>query len=650
MKYFIRILILLFCISYTFNAAYTFPNPEKSETDTTQIKKYIENIWKFRNNNPDTAIYFGIKAVELAENFKKTKFLPQIHNYLGVVYRNKGLYTKAIHNYNLAVHYGNLIKDSTQIAYAYNNIGGIYRLQGNYPLALEYMFKGLRIFEKFDDKEGIGFCTINIAIVYRKEKNYEKALEFLNYTLKIREETGYKSGIALTLNHIAVVYQDMGKYDTAMKQYRELIKLYSELGDEKGLAAAYSGIGAIYAIQNNFDQALDRQLKALEICERIQDKDTEIIILNRLGDIFSEIGQYDKAMEYLTKSEKISKEIQTRVSLIETYKIIGKLYERKNDFKKALEYHKKHSEISEDLFSDANTKEIARIQADYDLELRTLENINLHEKLSQQEIQRNLLLLITFLVLIIILVLYVRFRSVKKMKEVLTESNQTKDLFFSILAHDLRNPFSTSHGYLQLALEDFDSLDKNDLKEILTRVFESSRKNLTLLENLLDWSRTQRDKVKISPKIISPAEILRETIHLFKVSINEKDLTIINNLTDNITRYCDEAMIKSVFRNILNNAIKYSYDNGTIVINAVEENELVKITVKDNGIGMPDVIIKNLFSSTSQNLMPGTKNEKGTGLGLILCKKFIEMNGGKIAVKSSHGKGTEIQFSLKARK
>lgn len=648
MIYTLRILLIA-AFFYNLNIASSIDfESENFQADTTLLKKYVEQIWKFRNNKPDTAIHFGEKAIELAENTKMKSYLPQIYNYLGVVYRNKGLYTKSIHNYNLALHYANTLKDSTQIGYAFNNIGGIYRLQGNYPLAFEYMFKALRVFERIEDKEGIGFCTINIAIAYRKEKNYEKALEYLRYTLKIREETGYKSGIALTLNHIAVVYQDMGKYNAAMQQYKELLKLYNELDDEKGLAAANSGIGAIHAIQKNYDEALNRQSKALEICERIQDKDTEIIVLNRIGEIYLETNQFEKALEYLHKSERTSKEVQTDVGLIETYRTISVLYERTGDFESSLKYYKMQSAISDSLFSEANTKEIARIQADYDLELRTFENINLQEKLDQQKIQNSLLLLITLLVIIIIVILYVRFRSMRKMKEKLAESNQTKDLFFSILAHDLRNPFSTAHGYLQMALDDFDSLDKNDLKEVITRVYESSRKNLTLLENLLDWARTQRDQIQIMPKIIHPADIMRDTIQLFKVSIHEKELTVINNLTDDLKCFCDEAMLRSIFRNLLNNSIKFSYENGTIVINGSTSEKFVEISVKDNGIGMSKDLIEKQFNLSANEMIPGTRNEKGTGLGLILCKKFVEMNGGKISIESSPGAGTEVKITLKS--
>lgn len=650
MSYLLRIFFLA-AFFYNLNIASSFFSESAAvQADTTLLKNYIEQIWKFRNNNPDTAIYLGEKAIELAEKNKMQSYFPQIYNYMGVVYRNKGLYTKSIHNYNLALHYANTIKDSTQIGYAFNNIGGIYRLQGNYPLAFEYMFKALRVFEKLNDKEGIGFCTINIAIAYRKEKNYEKALEYLQYTLKIREETGYKSGIALTLNHIAVVYQDMGRYNEAMQQYRELLNLYNELGDDKGLAAANSGIGAIHAIQKDYDSALKRQLKALKICERIQDKDTEIIVLNRIGEIYLETNQFEKALEYLHKSEKISQALGTSVGLIETYKTISALHEKTKDFENALIYHKKHTDISDSLFSEETTKEIARIQADYDLELRTFENINLQEKLDQQGIQNSLLLLITFLVIIIIAILYIRFRSMRKMKEKLAESNQTKDLFFSILAHDLRNPFSTAHGYLQMTLDDFDSLNKKDLKEIITRVYESSQKNLTLLENLLDWARTQRDQIQIHPKTINPAEIMRETIQLYKVSINEKDLTIINNLADDFKCICDEAMLKSIFRNLLNNAIKFSYENGTIVINSSESENFTEISIKDNGVGMPKDTIENLFKHESNLIMPGTKNEKGSGLGLILCKKFVEMNGGNISIESFPDEGTEVKITLKTAK
>ncbi len=229
----------------------------------------------------------------------------------------------------------------------------------------------------------------------------------------------------------------------------------------------------------------------------------------------------------------------------------------------------------------------------------------------------------------------------------LQEINNSKDKFFSILAHDLRNPMSVFLSFSKL-LNKIDSMNKKELK-LYIKQFEESASNLfALLDNLLTWSRIQRKVIEFSPKILKLATIANWNIKVLELNAWQKKIIIKNLVGENICAYADDNMINTVIRNLLTNALKYSNSGNTVEIKAENDGKFVRVSVMDSGIGIPDNVLPNLFRIDSRYREPGTSGEKGTGLGLILCREFIERNGGNIWVESKPGEGTKVSFTIPA--
>jgi len=243
------------------------------------------------------------------------------------------------------------------------------------------------------------------------------------------------------------------------------------------------------------------------------------------------------------------------------------------------------------------------------------------------------------------------FASNQKLKESqkqLRELNATKDKFFSIIAHDLKNPFTSLLSISEMMSENYDTLDEEDKINSVKGFHRSAKRIYTLLENLLTWSRSQTGRIKFKPIEFNISSLSMDCIKLFILPAEKKGITLQLNAKNNIQAYGDPEMIDTVIRNLLHNAIKYSNSGGMVEMNVSIEEGLIKVAVTDQGVGITESNLKELFSLASQNASKGTRGEKGTGLGLIICKELVEKNGSKLIVKSVPNEGSSFSFYLQA--
>lgn len=232
-------------------------------------------------------------------------------------------------------------------------------------------------------------------------------------------------------------------------------------------------------------------------------------------------------------------------------------------------------------------------------------------------------------------------------EEVLKELNASKDKFFSIIAHDLKGPFQNLIGYSQILAQDFEKLTIDEIRELSNNLYTSATNLYKLLENLLQWSRLQRGVIEYNPIEFEISLLVEQNFDLIMNRAKDKGITLINNTKSDLQIFADVNMINTVLRNLLSNALKFTPSGGKITVNAENlNNGYAKIEVIDTGIGMSEEFAKNVFRIDSYKSTPGTENEQGTGLGLILCKDLVEKNKGKISVESKLGQGTKFTLVL----
>jgi signal transduction histidine kinase len=228
----------------------------------------------------------------------------------------------------------------------------------------------------------------------------------------------------------------------------------------------------------------------------------------------------------------------------------------------------------------------------------------------------------------------------------LKELNITKDKFFSIIAHDLKSPFNSIIGFSEFLLDNYTEMEINEIQTSLHFIHSSSKHAYTLLENLLVWARSQTKAIEFKPVSFNLKDGIFDTVTMAEGIAAKKHIKLTSDIEGNITIIADINMINTVIRNLLSNAIKFTPSDGIVKISISEDSESWLFTISDSGVGIDPKNIDKLFKIENKFSTMGTENEIGTGLGLILCKEFIERHGGKIWVNSTINIGTEFKFSI----
>ena len=234
----------------------------------------------------------------------------------------------------------------------------------------------------------------------------------------------------------------------------------------------------------------------------------------------------------------------------------------------------------------------------------------------------------------------------KESEQKLKESNASKDTLFSIISHDLRNPFGSVLNLAEFLIEDINEIPKEEIQVFATSIHEAAQSVYKLLNNLLEWSRIQTGKIDYSPREILLKEFAEAILKLYRTNLKNKNINVDLDIDRNVSVYADANMINTVLRNLISNAIKFSFKGNKIFIKSEVKDDKCIISVKDKGTGISRKDIENVFKISSNKSRKGTADEEGTGLGLVLTKEFVELNNGKIWLESKEGQGTTFYFSL----
>ena len=283
---------------------------------------------------------------------------------------------------------------------------------------------------------------------------------------------------------------------------------------------------------------------------------------------------------------------------------------------------------------------------------RIVSHIPLDELYGKRDRNRNYFaLLMTFILIGLLIISWRLAKAQHYRREALKSlkiSNETKDKFFSIISHDLRSPFNSLLGFTDMLMQNYDTFSDSERKDIIESLNTSSKSTYLLLENLLSWSSSQTGRMEFSLQKTELKTLVDEIILLSKPAADNKQIELVDNTEADLSVYADKNMLNTIVRNLITNAIKFTEANGEIIISAERSTRkgFVEISVTDTGVGIPANKINDLFRIDKNASTPGTYKEKGTGLGLILCKEFVEKQGGEIWIESEVGQGSRFIFTL----
>lgn len=614
---------------------------EKVNLLLTIAGKYLEDSLTEAQKNAGEALSLS-KEINFTEGVVNSYYL------LGRIYFEKNEFVEALQNYNSAL---NSLTDSNKVkiyAPLISSISEIYLTSGVYDKALENYMTLLNYYRSNEDKKGEAFTLGYIGKTYSDLRNGKNALKYLNEALKIAEEINDEERISFILNSIGGVYVDIFEDNkTAEDYYSRELEISEKINYELGIAKAYHNLGLVYYNKKDLNKARDYYKKSLDVVIKSGIKEGLAYNFNSLAKVYLELGEIDSAIEYFNNSLEISKKEQITLMIAENYKGLSDSYKKRNNFKEALYNLELYNKNREKLNNEKTNQRIAELEIQYEIRRKDSENEILK---SANTVQRNYFIFSLGLGFLIVLVLLNRYIYSRKSQKQLEELNATKDKLFSIIGHDLKNPFGTLINFSEMLMEDYLELTDEEKITYIHMINEASLTGHEILDNLLQWSKTQSGKLEFIPQPISLQEIVEANIALLNSSASNKGIEIFSTVNGEIKVFADKLMLKTVLRNLIGNAIKFSYKDGTIKISSKTYDNFTEVIVSDNGVGIKEETRQKLFNPAIFHSTAGTANEQGTGLGLLLCKEFVEKNGGKIWVESEEGKGCDFKFTIPINK
>ncbi len=546
---------------------------------------------------------------------------------IGLVYLQKSWYDKSLDNFMRAQQLFGEYGDSSLQATTLMNVGIVHDYMQNLPMSLAYYNKALSFFKRNNDVTGIADCELNIAILLIKQNKYQQACENLLSAAEIYEKTGNKSS----------------------------------------LAAAYINLGLSYKKMKNFGLAIDYHDKALAIWKQQDDQYHICMYYLNMGEIMLDMQKPDDARSYLIEAEALAKTLDSKDLLSKAYEFLSDYHAARKNFGAAYTYLNKSKQINDSILNAETTEKVNQIQYQYEISKREADNEHLVKQNLDKELQlskKNLTLYILTGVLVVIALLVLLLvnqnrlkrranqkledqnKQIESQKDELVKLNASKDRFLSILAHDIKNPLSSIIGISEILVNDYQTLSEKERKDFTQDLHMLATNLSEIINTLLTWSTSQSGLITYRPKTFSIGILASKTIHNLETVAKQKDLKLVNNADRELSVLADENMIYSVFHNLINNAIKFSHTGAEIRIETNRVNGFAEISVIDSGIGLSPESQSKLFRYDQHLLNKGTAGESGTGLGLILCKDFVEKNGGTIKVESAINKGSTFVFTL----
>lgn len=662
--------------------------------------------WELKYSHPDHALEYAREAASMAESWKsKIQHAFACRN-IGALLFLKSDFEESRTWLNKAVQLAQEADALFQEAKALNLLGLIEREKLNYKQSLDYLNRALEIYRQLDIREEMTGVMHNLAFLYTEMNDKASALEIYHQVLEEETASGNDYGIARTANNLGYLYTNLDKLERALEYYNLAVEKSKKTNNLNYLASAYHGLGNVWKQMEEPDKGVDFYRKAISINKKLQNlfwlgnnynsiaylyfdrgdtqkaiscNDSAIAIYEKIGlaeekyislsrkaDYYFELENYRKSESIYRQMLKISDSLPP-ISPLQAYWGMYKINRQMGDPSGALNWLEKYKATADSLDELEDEKLVMEVEARYDLKRMKAENDHLKEEnqLKQKVIASRSTLFVVSLIfaMILAIITVLLYRSRRKLRLALNELkgknteiertsaqlrelNATKDKFFSIIAHDLRNPFNSLLGLSELLHDEAKSANDTSITQYAEMIHQTSRSAYVLLENLLQWSRTQWGMIRYNPGKIELGDFMNDLLPILSEPAKKKKITISLDIPDQFQVYADTDMLASVFRNLLSNAVKFTPSGGEIFITAYSKNTKQKICVADTGIGMTPEETSRLFNIENTFSNHGTENETGSGIGLILCKEFIEKHGGDIWVESQKGEGSKFCFYL----
>jgi len=574
--------------------------------------------------------------------------------------------------------------------------------------AVKFALNAAQLYEQLGDISGMDISYSNAATYYFRMGDHEKAIDLMLKCYELESQMNDTEAMGTTLNNLGVVYSTWGKSDVAVECFRRAVEIERPMNRPMQYAGRLSQLAKENAILGNYDEALRLIKEALACAEKIErnEREERIAVHQRImGNIYDKMDSLPQAQKCYQHAISVFEKNNRQQQLAESLLGLGHLQLRQNHFTEAiktlkycidiceknrlrrtlrdasrflyeaykqtghsaqaLSYFEQYNNLNDSIFKETTQKQISEFQVKYETVEKQFQIERQQAEIEKHKIRQFIysggLFMAGLLIMLLIYVIILRTRR----NRLLAETNATKDKFFSIISHDLKNPAISQRDALQLLLDNSGQWDTASVTEYYRKLLKSANDQVDLLFTLLGWAQIQTRRMPYLPVQFDLTVALQPCIRLIKNMAEAKDITFNVRMPEAAIVTGDYNMISTVVRNLLTNAVKFTAKSGTITldisvmtccrdaINRTDATHRVSvsagfsISITDTGTGMSSEQIQNLFRLDRQHSRKGTAGEQGSGLGLIVCKELLQKHGSQLYIESEEGKGSRFCFELK---
>lgn len=619
-----------------------------------------------RQQDLDSIIYFTSKALDLSKKKKDEGLKAHAFYSLGTTYFYKQELKKATYNINQCIAIAKKNNLTNFLREGYRMLGILAGEDNDFDSCIKYFKESLKY---ASDSQDIMSLKNNIAVIYINSNKKGLAYEIL--TEVIQYYNNYK-GNNVNKDFLAIAYVNMSTIAPTIKERLDYINKAITLSKGTKDHDLYTSLilkkGELLLSNKEYKNAIPTLQYAFKESAKWDYNITAISSLIGLVESNYDIKSFTNAAKYM--DTLLSSKFNTVITLSDTKKIDSLahlVYFKVNEFEKSFFYSQKYLKYQDSIIHAKNENAYIEYGKKYQTDLKIQENKLLKKDMLIKELEiekekniRYVFSLLALISLFIIFIIYSRNKIKTKNNLVLTEKNKTitdqnyllenanatKQKLFTLISHDLINPFNTLVGYSQLLKDDYDTLKDEQKKAFVEIIHKSAISNHNLVKNLLNWSRAQQKGITVNYQKTNIFNLITSAIEPYQLMAKNKNQTINLPQNKNIEYYTDENLLKTCIGNLFSNAIKFTPKNGNLYIKINNDNTFFYISIQDTGIGMTKETQKNIFRLSESKSSSGTEKEKGSGFGLLVCKEFIDLLNGTIIIDSQINTGTEITLKI----
>lgn len=556
--------------------------------------------------------------------------------------------------------------DSASWANTEYSLAMVYSIMRNFEVAAKHGVAASDFFERNKMFPQVANSCINLGFIYNELKKPDIAIEYYQRALVILEDQKTQQGMEASYLNLGTLGDKTGDIDKARKNFEESQNLSRSINNA-ALTGVYTNLGNLYLNKQDFIKAEELLDKAFIMARDSGNEESMAVAMISLGSVYFKTGRRAEAYRAIENGIAITRRLGLRKVTMDAYAELARVSMSLNQPVLAYNFLEIYTKLKDSLYNEQLSMQsgstMSRFEVgrqDLDSERLLRENLEQSLKLERDQNARVALILGFVVVILLMGIFFKRYYVKAKAASDLKESNhlvevekaeleqliQTKDRFISIIAHDLKNPFTSLLGFADLAYTEFDEITDQEKRSYLGIIRQSSQHIYALLDNLLTWSRAQSGRIDFNPEPVNLHEVVDFSIDLVRTAAENKQLALFSDFAQDVVVRADKNMLSTVLRNLLSNAIKFTPAGGSVTVSCRNHNGRAVLSVSDTGVGLDQDELSRLFKIDGNLKNPGTNNETGTGLGLILCQEFMNIHKSKIIAESTPGKGSVFSFSL----